>query len=324
MLRERSLGVQLHPTSLPGGRLGAEAYGFVDWLAAAGARWWQVLPLNPPDDFGSPYASDSAFATWDDLLAEPEAPVDPSAARAFRDRERAWVDDWATFAGDAAIDAQVRFEVEWGALRSYAAARGVRIIGDVPIYVAADVRHRADCDRMVAATLDAFGDLDILFNNAGLGARGRLDEFSDDDWNLVIDTNLHGVYHGSRAALPHFLQKGRGCIIHTASTFGLLGTERYPAYCATKGAIVLLTKQMAIDYGPNIRVNCICPGATDTPMTGGVWRLPERAAELRRRVPLGRAAEAREIGSVACYLLSDDASYLNGQVVAVDGGATVR
>ena len=173
MLRERSLGVQLHPTSLPGGRLGPEAYRFVDWLAAAGARWWQVLPLNPPDDFGSPYASDSAFATWDDLLADPEAPVDRSAARAFRDRERAWADDWAAFAGDGGIDAQVRFEREWGALRTYASERGVRIIGDVPIYVAADgCDHRSHpelflpIDEVVAgAPPDALNELGQLWGN---------------------------------------------------------------------------------------------------------------------------------------------------------------
>ena len=173
MLRERSLGVQLHPTSLPGGRLGGEAYAFVDWLAAAGARWWQVLPLNPPDEFHSPYASDSAFATWDGLLADPDAPVDPRAARAFRDRERAWADDWAAFAGDGAIEAQVRFEHEWGALRAYAADRGVRIIGDVPIYVAVDgCDHRSHpelflpLDEVVAgAPPDALNDLGQLWGN---------------------------------------------------------------------------------------------------------------------------------------------------------------
>jgi len=128
--------VQLHPTSLPGGRLGPEAFEFVDWLAAAGASWWQVLPLNPPDELGSPYAAASAFASWRGLLAEPDAPVGTNEARAFRERERAWIDAWASFAGEGAVEDQVRFEREWAALRSHAASRGVRIIGDVPIYVA--------------------------------------------------------------------------------------------------------------------------------------------------------------------------------------------
>ena len=144
MILARSVGVQLHPTSLPDGRLGPEAFAFVDWLAAAGAAWWQILPLNPPDEFGSPYASASAFASWDGLLADPEAAVAPSELAAFRARERAWCEDWAAFAGADALEAQVRFEREWLALRTYAAERGVRIIGDVPIYVAVDgCDHRA-------------------------------------------------------------------------------------------------------------------------------------------------------------------------------------
>ena len=134
----RSLGIQLHPTSLPGGRLGPEAYAFVDWLAAAGAGWWQVLPLNPPDAVGSPYSSASAFASWGGLLADPDAPVEPSEVRAFCDREAAWIRDWEAFAGAGAVEEQVRFEREWTALRDHARGRGVRIVGDVPIYVARD------------------------------------------------------------------------------------------------------------------------------------------------------------------------------------------
>jgi 4-alpha-glucanotransferase len=132
----RSLGVNLHPTSLPGGRLGAEAYAFVDWLAAAGARFWQVLPLNPPDGWGSPYASASAFAAWPGLLADPDAAVEPSELRRFEAENAYWVGDWSAFAGPGALAEQVRFQREWSALRAYAAERGVRLIGDVPIYVA--------------------------------------------------------------------------------------------------------------------------------------------------------------------------------------------
>ncbi|HEY7380313.1 MAG TPA: 4-alpha-glucanotransferase [Gaiella sp.] len=133
---QRSLGVQLHPTSLPGGRLGPEAERFVDWLQAAGAGWWQVLPLNPPDEFRSPYASASAFALWSGLLHDPDAPVAPSEASSFLERHGSWAEEWLAFAGAGAIEAQVRCEREWQALRAYAAARGVRIIGDMPIYVA--------------------------------------------------------------------------------------------------------------------------------------------------------------------------------------------
>lgn len=137
----RSLGIALHPTSLPGGRLGAEAFAFVDWLAAAGARWWQVLPLNPPDEHGSPYASPSAFACWPGLLGDPDARVEPSEARAFERSQAYWVHDWVAYAGGDALADQVRFEREWATLRAYAAERDVRIVGDLPIYVAP-----ASCD----------------------------------------------------------------------------------------------------------------------------------------------------------------------------------
>jgi 4-alpha-glucanotransferase len=133
----RSSGVLLHPTSLPGGRLGAEAYEFVDWLAAAGQSWWQVLPLGPPDAFGSPYTSPSAFAGSPALLAEPDAEVSKRELADFRKRHAYWVGHWEAFARtpDAVAD-QVRFEREWNALRRYAAERGIRVIGDLPMYVA--------------------------------------------------------------------------------------------------------------------------------------------------------------------------------------------
>ena len=141
----RSSGVQLHPTSLPGGRLGAEAFAFVDWLAAAGQSWWQMLPLGPPDRYGSPYRASSAFAASPSLLADPAAPVSATEERDFRARHTFWLADWERFAGSRrALHDQVRFEREWTALRAYAAARGVRLIGDVPIYVAAGgADHRA-------------------------------------------------------------------------------------------------------------------------------------------------------------------------------------
>jgi 4-alpha-glucanotransferase len=132
----RSAGVLLHPTSLPGGVLGPESRRFVDWLAEAGQTWWQVLPLGPPDGVGSPYSSSSAFAASARLLAEPDAPVDPEEADTYRRSEAWWLEDWLRFAGEEALDDQVRFDREWRALRAYAGERGVRLIGDVPIYVA--------------------------------------------------------------------------------------------------------------------------------------------------------------------------------------------
>ncbi|MGI8505699.1 MAG: 4-alpha-glucanotransferase [Solirubrobacteraceae bacterium] len=128
-------GVQLHITSLPGGRLGPEAYRFVDWLAAAGQSWWQVLPLGPPDRYRSPYKSRSAFAAWRGLLAAPRAAVSRAEIADFRERQRYWIGDWERLAARGAVTDQVRFEREWNALRDYAAQRGVRIMGDIAIYV---------------------------------------------------------------------------------------------------------------------------------------------------------------------------------------------
>jgi 4-alpha-glucanotransferase len=131
----RSAGILLHPTSLPSGKLDRDAYRFVDWLAAAGQSWWQVLPLGPPDEFGSPYRSPSAFAASPQLLARPEARVTAGEVEDFVARHPYWAGGWARFAGPGALADQVRFEREWQALRDYAAERGVRLIGDLPIYV---------------------------------------------------------------------------------------------------------------------------------------------------------------------------------------------
>jgi 4-alpha-glucanotransferase len=167
----RSSGVQLHPTSLPGGRLGGDAYAFVDWLAAAGQTWWQMLPLGPPDRYGSPYKAKSAFAAWPGLLADPAAPVSAEQARELREREAFWIEDWIAFAGRDALADQVRFDREWSALRRYAADRGVRLIGDVPIYVApGSADHRAHPelfrdDAVAGVPPDAFTDKGQLWGN---------------------------------------------------------------------------------------------------------------------------------------------------------------
>jgi 4-alpha-glucanotransferase len=143
MKLDRASGILLHPTSLPRGVLDDDAYRFVDWLAAAGQRWWQVLPLGPPEGLtGSPYMSPSAFAGSPGLLAAPRARVSAAEAADFRARNAYWIDDWLDYGGT--LEDQVRFDREWRALRAYAAQRRVRIFGDMPIYVASDgADHRA-------------------------------------------------------------------------------------------------------------------------------------------------------------------------------------
>lgn len=167
----RSSGVQLHITSLPGGTLGPEAYRFVDWLTAAGQSWWQVLPLGPPDRHHSPYKARSAFAAWPGLLANRRAPVSSSELGDFRERNRWWVEDWERFAGRGAVADQVRFAREWGGLRAYAQERGVRLFGDLAIYVAPDsADHRAHPELfqdgwVAGAPPDAFSSRGQLWGN---------------------------------------------------------------------------------------------------------------------------------------------------------------
>ncbi len=167
----RSSGVQVHITSLPSGTLGREAYRFVDWLAAAGQSWWQVLPLGPPDRHHSPYKARSAFAAWPGLVENRRAPVSSAELLDFRQRNVWWVEDWARFSGAGAVADQVRFQREWEALRGYAGERGIRLFGDMAIYVApGSVDHRAHPELfqegvVAGAPPDAFSSSGQLWGN---------------------------------------------------------------------------------------------------------------------------------------------------------------
>ena len=171
-LRARASGVQLHPTSLASGTLGDDAYRFVDWLERAGQSWWQMLPLGPPDRARSPYKSPSAFAAWPGLLTNPTAWVSDDEIDEFRARESFWIGDWERVAGGRrAVADQVRFGREWAALRRYGADRGVRLIGDVPIYVApGGADHLAHPELFLDGEVagvppDAYSDLGQLWGN---------------------------------------------------------------------------------------------------------------------------------------------------------------
>lgn len=185
-----------------------------------------------------------------------------------------------------------------------------------------DMRARAEVDAFVAAAADAFGRIDVLVNNAGIGRRGRVQDLADEDWRLVLETSLDSVFYASRAAMPH-LVAARGAVVNVASISGLAGDGGMVAYNAAKGAIVNMTRGMAIDAGPDgVRVNAVCPGLTVTPMTQKMRDNETLLATFRDRIPLARAGEADEIASAIAFLASPEASYVNGVSLAVDGGLT--
>ena len=205
--------------------------------------------------------------------------------------------------------------------------------GGEAVFFRADVTSPESCQGMVALALERFGGLDVLVNNAGTGVFGRVDELTFEDWSGLLNTNLNSVFLGSKAALPHMMEQGRGSIINTASTFGLLAVSRYAAYCASKAAVILLTRSMAIDYGPmGIRVNCLCPGGTATPrlirgLTQG--KSPEEGqaaldAVAETNHALKRLANPEEIAYGMVFLASDEASFVTGHALCVDGGQTIK
>ena len=192
-------------------------------------------------------------------------------------------------------------------------------------FTPADVTHVADCKRIVKNTIDHFGAIHILFNNAGIIRRASVVELSEEDWDRVIAVNVKSAFLMSREVIPIMIKAGGGSIVNMASGWGLAGGPKAAAYCASKGAVVLLTKAMAVDHGrQNIRVNCLCPGDTDTDMLRTeAQQLGELdgqfLAESARR-PLGRVGRPEEIAQAALYLASDGASFVTGTALVVDGG----
>lgn len=193
-------------------------------------------------------------------------------------------------------------------------------------FVRADVRVAADCRRSVAATIDAFGRLDVLFNNAGVYVANDVLGCDEDEWNLQVDTSLKGAFLMSKYALPHMIGQGGGSIVHCSSGWGLVGGEKAAAYCAAKGGMATLTKAMALDYGRRgIRVNAVCPGDTETPMEhrdaenqGMSWDEYVAWSSEGRAIP--RMGQPEEVARAVLFLASDEASYITGVALPVDGG----
>jgi NAD(P)-dependent dehydrogenase (short-subunit alcohol dehydrogenase family) len=202
--------------------------------------------------------------------------------------------------------------------------------GGSAIFVEADVSQAQDASRLVEEAVGRFGGLDVLVNNAGVGgSRLPVDELEPEDFDRVIAVNLRGTFLCAKYAIPHLLDGRRGCIINTASTYGVIAAPLSVAYCASKAAIINLTRQMAIDYGPRgLRVNAICPGYIDTGLgRRGPTLTPEQYAEanLVRETaaalqPLGRQGSPEEVAQAAVFLASDGASFITGATLPVDGG----
>jgi NAD(P)-dependent dehydrogenase (short-subunit alcohol dehydrogenase family) len=206
-------------------------------------------------------------------------------------------------------------------------AAKIREMGGKALFVQTDVSKPSDVENMVRMAVETYSRLDILHNNAGLALPARVTETSEEIWARCIDVNLKGVMLGCKYAIPEMLKNGGGVIINTASMLGLVASTRHAAYCAAKGGVVLLTKQMAVDYArDNIRVNCICPSEVDTPMHQQYLiesANPEATLrEMLDRIPMNRVAEPVEIARAALFLASEDASYITGIALPVDGGLT--
>ncbi len=191
--------------------------------------------------------------------------------------------------------------------------------------VRTNVTQSGDLEAAVAKAVQDYGKLDIFFNNAGIGKRVPLTEMTEDDWQQVIDVDLKSVFLGSKHAIAAMRQNGGGAIVNTASIYGLVGAEGVGAYNAAKGGVVLLTKNMALDHAvDNIRVNCICPGHTETPILDALRQDAEMHEEIKRRYPMGRFARPEEIANGVLFLASDASSFMTGAALVVDGGYTAR
>jgi NAD(P)-dependent dehydrogenase (short-subunit alcohol dehydrogenase family) len=220
--------------------------------------------------------------------------------------------------------AVVLFDRDEGSGRAAASAIASETGGGAH-FLAGDVTSAEDCRAAVDETLRLLGGLDILFNNAGVIRRGSLVDTSEADWDLTMSVNVKGIFLLSRCAIPVMVRQGGGVIVNTASNWGIVGGPRAAAYCASKGAVVLLTKAMALDHAKDgIRVNCVCPGDIDTPMLRSEAQQLGQPVEAMlaesASVPLGRVGRPEDVAEAVLYLASDAASFMTGAPLLIDGG----
>jgi len=227
----------------------------------------------------------------------------------------------------------IRFASEGAAvaITGRSSERGEKVVQDIianggdALFIRSDVRSSEDCRHAVDQTLERFGKIDVLFNNAGVFHPKSIPECTEEEWDETIDSSLKGAFLMSKYVLPSMIKQRSGSIIHTSSGWGILGGDKAAAYCAAKGGLIVMAKAMAIDHGPDgIRVNCVCPGDVLTPMLpddaekrGMSW--DEYAVGAADR-PLGRIGTVEDIANAVLYLASDESSFVTGESLVVDGG----
>jgi len=215
--------------------------------------------------------------------------------------------------------------VDMNEAQGQAVAQAIIQNGGRAVFIRCDVSQAADCQRAAQETVEQLGGLDILFNNAGIIRRADVVGTTEAEWDRVMDVNVKSIFLFGKYAVPIMAQAGGGVIINTASGWGLKGGRNAVSYCASKGAVVNMTRAMALDHGAqNIRVNCVCPGDTDTPMLRNeAQQLGEPEAKFMAEAaerPLGRYGQPEEIAQAVLFLASQASSFVTGAVLAVDGG----
>lgn len=204
-----------------------------------------------------------------------------------------------------------------------ATVEAVKALGSQAVYVKVDVTNTESCQNMVAAAKQAFGRVDVLINNAGITKDAMMKKMAKESWDAVIGVNLTGVFNCTSAALPAMLEQQAGVVLTTSSIVGLYGNMGQTNYAATKWGVIGMTKSWAKEMAKNgLRFNCVAPGFTGTEM---VRKIPEQVLQEKIiiKIPAGRLAEPEEIAAAFAFLASDDAKYINGAVLSVDGACTI-
>lgn len=218
--------------------------------------------------------------------------------------------------------------VDWDEAAGEKTAQELAALGGGSLFVKCDVSDEAQVKAMIQATLDRFGRIDVLVNNAGIGVYKPVLETSVEDWDRALGVNLRGVFLCSKYAIPHMQAIGKGAIVNISSVHSEATVNGVAPYAASKGGVTALTRNMAIDYGPVIRVNAIAPGWVYTPLIKSIFdSYPDPAkqqAEVERRQVMKRIGRPEDIGHAAAFLASDEASFITGTQLFVDGGLTAQ